>query len=101
MIGRNHLNLIVSWCGRFLFFVVPCQFSQDICEWPEIQILIPGWTYFHCPGATLLSHCEEPHHDDFNWPKQQPSCTRNSSLNKVESWVTSLSKGHVCQVQKA
>jgi len=22
-------------------------------EWPENQILIPDWTYFHCPGATL------------------------------------------------
>jgi len=30
MIGRNRVNLIVGWCGRFLFFVVPCQFSQDI-----------------------------------------------------------------------
>jgi len=29
------------------------QFSQDIGEWPENQILIPDWTYFHCPGATL------------------------------------------------
>jgi len=45
--------LIVSWCGRFLFFVVPHQFSQDISEWPENQILIPDWVYFHCPGATL------------------------------------------------
>jgi len=39
--------LIVGWCGRFLFFVVPHQFSQDICKWPENQILIPHWTYFH------------------------------------------------------
>jgi len=46
--------LIVSWCGRFLFFVVPCQFSQGIGECPENQILIPDWTYFHCPGATLV-----------------------------------------------
>jgi len=45
--------LIVGWCGQFLFFVVPCQFSQDIGEWPENQILIPDWTYFYCPGATL------------------------------------------------
>jgi len=29
------------------------QFSQDTGEWPEKQILIPDWTYFHCPGATL------------------------------------------------
>jgi len=46
--------LIVGWSGRFLFFVVPRQFSQDIGEWPENQILIPDWTDFHCPGATLL-----------------------------------------------
>jgi len=45
--------LIVGWCGQFLFFVVPCQFSLDIGEWPENQILIPDWTYFHCPGTTL------------------------------------------------
>jgi len=52
-IGRNLVNLIVGWCGRFLFFVVPRQFSQDVCEWPENQILIPDWIYFYCPGATL------------------------------------------------
>jgi len=27
----------------FLFFVVPRQFSKDIGEWPENQILIPDW----------------------------------------------------------
>jgi len=32
LIGRNPVNLIVRWCGRFLFFVVPRQFSQDIGE---------------------------------------------------------------------
>jgi len=50
LIGRNP---IVGWCGRFLFFVVPRKFSQVFGEWPENQILIPDWTYFHCPGATL------------------------------------------------
>jgi len=53
MIGRKPVNLIVSWCRRFLFFVAPCQFSQVIGERPENQILIPNWTYFHCPGTTL------------------------------------------------
>jgi len=40
---------------------VPRQFSQDIGEWPENQILIPDWAYFYCPGATLVSkqHWEE------------------------------------------
>jgi len=52
LIGRNSVNLIVGWSGRFLFFVVPRQFSQDIGKWQEDQILIPDWTYFHCPGAT-------------------------------------------------
>jgi len=28
--------LIVGWCGRFLFFVGPRQFSQDIDEWPKL-----------------------------------------------------------------
>jgi hypothetical protein len=55
MIGRNPRNLIVGWSGGFFFFVVPCQFSQVVGEWRENQILIPDWTYFHCPGATLIS----------------------------------------------
>jgi len=49
MIGRKLVNLIVGWCGRFLFFVVPRQFSQVVGEWRENQILIPDWTNFHCP----------------------------------------------------
>jgi len=61
VIGRNRVNLIVGWSGRFLFFDVPRQFSQDTREWPENQILIPDWTYFHCPGATLL----------VEWPENQ------------------------------
>jgi len=52
LIGRKRVNLIVGWCGRFLFFVGPCKFSLDAGEWPENQILIPDWTNFHCPGAT-------------------------------------------------
>jgi len=30
MIGRKSVNLIVGWCGRFLFFVVPRQFSRVV-----------------------------------------------------------------------
>jgi len=56
LIGRNGINLIVGWCGRFLFFAVPRKFSLDAGEWPENPILIPDWTYFHCPGATLLAN---------------------------------------------
>jgi len=51
MIGSNPRNLIVGWSKRFFFFVVLCQFSQDV---RENQILIPDWTYFRCPGATLV-----------------------------------------------
>jgi len=32
------------------------QFSQDTGEWLENEILIPDWTYFHCPDATLHSN---------------------------------------------
>jgi len=53
LIGMKSVNLIVGWCGQFLFSVVPRQFSQVIANWPENQILIPDWTNFHCPGATL------------------------------------------------
>jgi len=66
------VNLIVGWCRQFLFFIVPCQFSQDIGKWQENQILIPDWTYFHCPGATLMKKLKkkfqaklEPLRDDF------------------------------------
>jgi len=34
-------------------FVVPHKFSQDICEWPENQILIPDWIYFYCPQGEI------------------------------------------------
>jgi len=54
LIGRKPVNLIVGWCGRFLF-------SQVVGEWPENQILIPDWTYFYCPGAALI----------VEWPENQ------------------------------
>jgi len=38
----------------FYFLLSLAQFLQDFGEWPENQILIPDWTYFHCPGATLV-----------------------------------------------
>jgi len=71
LIGRKRENLIVGWCGRFLFFVVPRQFSQDIDKWPENQILIPDWAYFYCPGATLLPTRQQnknrPHQPTINF----------------------------------
>jgi len=40
--------------GRTIFIFFPWSiFTQ---EWPENQILIPDWTYFHCPDATQLHH---------------------------------------------
>jgi len=60
--------LIVSWYRRFLFFVVPRQFSQDIGQWPENQILIPDWTYFYCPGANLLRQFAQVVGE---WPENQ------------------------------
>jgi len=37
-------------------FIFCCSLSifTDICKWPENQILIPDWTYFHCPDTTLV-----------------------------------------------
>jgi len=45
LIGRKPINLIVGWCRRFLFFVVPCQFSQVIGHsqngWPFVTVTYP------------------------------------------------------------
>jgi len=38
-------------CQLVWMIFIFCQFSQDNVKWPENQILIPDWTYFHCPGA--------------------------------------------------
>jgi len=69
-------------------FVVPQQFSQDIIgEWPENQILIPDWPYFHCPGATLLGGStglsrEEPWHNCRSW--KSPTCDACDSVEPGE-----------------
>jgi len=34
---QSFFSLSVGWCGQFLFFVIPRQFSQVIGEWPENQ----------------------------------------------------------------
>jgi len=75
LIGRKPANLIVGWCGRFLF-IVPRQFSPDVGEWPENQILIPDWTYFHCPdGRTPPTNSKKWLGNVFSliWPSQQAS----------------------------
>jgi len=44
------------WMVRTIFiFCCPPSFSQVVGEWPENQILISDWFYFHCPGVTLVS----------------------------------------------
>jgi len=40
---------------NFYFLLSLVNFHEDIGEWPENQILIPDWTYFHCPAATLVA----------------------------------------------
>jgi len=35
----------------FIFCFPSVNFHKT---WLENQILIPDWTYFHCPGATRL-----------------------------------------------
>jgi len=85
VIGRNRLNLIVGWSGRFLFFFVPRQFSQDTREWPENQILIPDWTYFHCPGATLLRYITFPLFnmgEKNQYEENVPNLAENNSKNQ-------------------
>jgi len=70
LIGRKPVNLIVGWCGQFLFFVVLRPFFQVVGEWRENQILIPDWTYFYCPGTTLDMHTP-PH--AFLDPRKNPA----------------------------
>jgi len=72
--------LIVGWCGRFLFFVVPRQFSQgkklarqETRKWLENQILIPDWTYFHCPSATLFREDKRVHNGHILLEKEATS----------------------------
>jgi len=35
-------------------FIFCCPSVNFHKTWLENQILIPDWTYFHCPGATRL-----------------------------------------------
>jgi len=43
-----NLGLCVGW------FQLREKIDWQEGEWPENQILISDWTYFHCPGATLV-----------------------------------------------
>jgi len=43
------------WLVWMIFiFCCPSSIFTSPGEWPENQILIPDWTYFHCLGATLF-----------------------------------------------
>jgi len=73
--------------------VVPCQFSQGIGKWPEKQILIPDWTYFHCPGTTLpLNHFKSI----LDYCVDRPTCTQpeNQTICRLDSHL----KIFYCQV---
>jgi len=57
LIGRNPVNLIVGWCGRFLFFVVPRQFSrrrrlQKVCIRRELNPGLPRGRRKSCHWTT-------------------------------------------------
>jgi len=59
-IGEGHKNVRSSQQSNLRgscqsFFSLPRHLpSDDRGEWPENQILIPDWAYFHCPGTTLV-----------------------------------------------
>jgi len=42
----------MDWQEIFIF-CCPGSIFQVVGEWLENQILIPDWTYFHCPGTSL------------------------------------------------
>jgi len=65
VIGRKPVNLIVGWCGRFLFFVVPRQFSRvgwfqlrEKIDWQEGGKfdcrLVRTIFIFYCPSSIFL-----------------------------------------------
>jgi len=80
-------------------FCCPCNFHKDIGKWPENQILIPDWTYFHCPGATLVD-CKQPLHlvwDNSNFgighsPPSLLSIQKTFSLSNTATVIRPISK---------
>jgi len=44
----------------FIFLLFLVNFHKTLVSGPENQILIPDWTHFHCPGATLLLYAWHP-----------------------------------------
>jgi len=51
LIGRDLVNLIVGWCGRFFIFCCPFSIFTRHRQVARNQILIPDWTYFDCLRA--------------------------------------------------
>jgi len=46
--------LITRFYMKIPFFIPPIKnFGTILASGKKNQILIPDWTYFHCPGATL------------------------------------------------
>jgi len=79
----RQFDLIVGWCGRFLFFVVPRQFSLDIGRWSENQILIPDWTYFHCPDAIPKGRRSKIPEEKKNAKLQKENIPQKQSQEKI------------------
>jgi len=50
---RNPLNLMFVGADNFYFLLSLINFHKTFGKWSENQILIPDWTYFHCPGSML------------------------------------------------
>jgi len=55
LIGRKPVNLIFGWCGRFLFSVVPRQFSQELASGQKIK-LVRNICKFHCDSKKKRSN---------------------------------------------
>jgi len=72
--GRNSVNLIVGWCGQFLFFVVPhqvgwCQQREKI-DWQEARKfdywLVRTIFIFCCPSSIFMKSLQVARKSDFD-----------------------------------
>jgi len=71
--------LLVSVGVRTIFLFLLC-----LGEWPENQILIPDWTYFHCPEAIRITQPPKnqfhPRQTAMDEAKNEPEASGDSSL---------------------
>jgi len=83
--GENWQEHCKFDCQLVWTIFIFCWSLQDIGEWPENQILIPDWTYFHSPGVTLVKLVEAykvrfdinlgvPDEAMFMYPLSGPGC---------------------------